>query len=229
MKGFIEEYKKLITHWKPNSTISESFRTLRTNLQFLGVKKNLQTLLITSSMANEGKTFIAANLAIIMGQSNKKTLFVDADLRRPSAYEVLQVKGEIGLSNYLAGQAKLEEVIQSSQFPYVDVVSSGLIPPNPAELLGSEEMETFIQEARKRYDKIIIDTPPTLAVADSAILSGMVDGCLLVFRAGKTDRNLVKKAKQQLENVNAPLLGLIMNDKYKNKKEKRNYFYGGRR
>lgn len=218
------QFKKLITHWNPKSPISESFRTLRINIEFMDMDEELSTIMVTSSVAEEGKSFISSNLSIVMGQDNKKTLYVDADMRRPTGQETFSVVNDKGLSNYLRGKATLEEIVQPTDFENVFVIGSGPIPPNPVELLGSKRMMRFMNEVKGDFDMVILDTPPTLLVADPVIMSKMVDGCLLVVRGEKTDRKLVLKAKQQLENVNAPLLGLVFNDKSR-KTDKYNYAY----
>jgi protein-tyrosine kinase len=214
-------YEKLITHWDPKSPVSEAYRTLRTNIQFASVDEDIKVILVTSTVPEEGKSTTASNLAVVMAQAGKRTLYVDADLRKPTAHQTFHVPNRRGLTNYLAGQTPLENTVQKTGIENLFVMTAGPIPPNPAELLGSKKMQMAMEEMNNHFDTIILDTPPTMAVADSSILARLADGCILVVNSGKTNRDLAKKAKQQLENTNTRLLGVVLN----NKKLKRNDYY----
>ncbi|WP_047150832.1 CpsD/CapB family tyrosine-protein kinase [Aneurinibacillus tyrosinisolvens] len=221
-----ERYSKLVAHWNPKSPIAEAYRTIRTNIQFAGVDREIKTILVTSTGPSEGKSTTSANLAIVMAQSDKKTVYIDADMRKPTGHHTFHVPNRKGLTSYLAGQAALDEVLQSTEIPNLLVIPAGPIPPNPAELLGSKRMTSFLEQLKQQFDYIVIDTPPTVAVADSTILATQVDGCILVVNAGKTNRDLALKAKQQLENVNAPLLGVVLNNKEIKGNNYYYYYYG---
>jgi protein-tyrosine kinase len=216
-----ERYSKLVAHWEPKSHVAEAYRTIRTNIQFASVDREIKTLLVTSTGPSEGKSITAANLAIVMSQSDKKTIFVDTDLRKPTGHHAFHLPNRRGLTSYLSGNDRMEEVLQSSEIPNLSIITSGPIPPNPAELLGSRKMELFLDELKEKYDYIVFDSPPVIAVADSTILATKVDGCILVVNAGKTNRDLALKAKQQLENANVNLLGVVLN----NRKMKGNSYY----
>lgn len=166
-----------------------------------------------------------ANLATVYAQQGKKVLLIDADLRKPTVHYTFRLDNLRGLSNILVGEVRLEDAIHSSSVDHLDVISSGPIPPNPSELLGSKQMQKMILESSQLYDLIIFDTPPVLAVTDAQILANMVDGSLLVVRSNQTEYEAAKKAKAALEPAQAKLLGTILNDR--DKKASNNYYYYG--
>ena len=226
MKKAIESrYRKLISYWNPKSSIAESYRSLRTNIQFASIGKEVKSILITSTVPGEGKTTTAANLAVVMGQAGKKTVYVDGDLRRPTGYETLHVNNRLGITSYLVGNASLNDIIQESDIPNVSVITSGPIPPNPAELLGSEEMGQLIEELKTSFDMVIVDSAPALAVADPIVLSTYVDGCLVVIHSGKTNEDLVEKVIEQLKMVDARILGVVLNKLPRKQKKEEDYYY----
>lgn len=200
---------ELITITNPKSPIAEAYRTLRTNIQFSNVDEDLKIICVTSSGPAEGKTTTSCNLAETFAQSGKRVLLIDGDLRKPRVHKAFKISGTKGITNLLAGQCSLEEVTQ-----YVGsdlkVIPCGPIPPNPSELITSKRMKELIANLRQHYDFIIIDGPPVGVVTDSAILSTIVDGTLLVVASGKTEIEGAKRAKQLLENVNARILGVVM-------------------
>lgn len=195
----------------PKSIVSEAFRVLRTNLQFAGVDKPLKKILITSSVPQEGKSLITSNLAISIASAGNKTLLVDADLRRPKQQKNFLLENYKGLSNLLAENLPLESVINETKVENLHVLTSGPVPPNPAEILGSAKMKKFIEEACSIYDMVLFDSPPVNSVADASILSASMDGVILVVEAGSTEREAAMVAKQQLEKVNARILGVVLN------------------
>ena len=226
MKTLDDRSSKLITSLPPRSPIAESYRTLRTNIQFAAVdKEDIKTILVTSTQPGEGKTVTSANLSIVMAQTELRTVYVHADLRRPTGHKIFNLQNIKGLTTYLGGQIPVEDIIQDTEIPNLKVITSGPIPPNPAELLASKKMEKFLAELKQHFDMIIIDTPPILAVTDATILSKKVDGCLLVVSSGLTSKEMATKAKQQLVNANATILGVILNNKKLSKKEYSNYYY----
>jgi protein-tyrosine kinase len=224
-----ERYSKLIAHWNPKSPIAEAYRTIRTNIQFASIDKEIKMILVTSTAPSEGKSTTAANLAIVMAQAGKKTLYIDADMRKPTGHKTFRVPNRQGLTSCLVGQSNVHGVIQSTEIENLHVITAGPIPPNPAELLASNRMKEFIRELKKEFDQIIIDSPPVLAVADATILATQVDGCILVVNAGKTNREMAIKAKQQLENVKAPMLGVVLNNKEMKGNSYYYYYYGERK
>jgi protein-tyrosine kinase len=215
----------LVTMENPRSVISESYRTLRTNIRFTGVSKTLQTIVFTSAIAEEGKTTTVANVGVVFAQEEKKVLLVDCDLRRPSLHLVFELSNSRGLTNVLVGADSLLSCIQATRVENLSVLTSGLIPPNPSELLGSEAMRHLLDQAKETFDLVLLDTSPVLAVTDAQVLSALADGVVLVIRAGKVRREMVAKTKQRLEHVGAKILGTVLNNK-KIKSARYDYNYG---
>jgi tyrosine-protein kinase Etk/Wzc len=204
--------ERLVTQIKPRSPISEAYRTLRTNIMFSSPGQPKKVFLVTSSGPQEGKSTTVANLAITFAQMSNRTLLIDADLRKPIQHRLFGMEKSSGLTNILVGRADLAGSAREIEvLPELHVLSCGVIPPNPAELLGSEAMQRLLDEARQRYSIVLIDSPPTLAVTDASILSPMVDGVLLVIRSGDTAREAAVRAHEQLKRVGAPVLGAILN------------------
>lgn len=214
--------RQLITKDNPKSPISEQYRTIRTNLQFSAVDSELRSILVTSSSPGEGKSMTAANIAITYAQQGLRTLIIDADLRKPTVHYTFRLDNLRGLSNVLVNESTLDEAVNETAIPNLDVISSGPIPPNPSELLGSRRMQHILEEAKKIYDLIIFDTPPVLAVTDAQILADIVDGAILVIRSKRTEFEAAEKAKEALEPAQAKLLGTVLNDR---EKDKANYYY----
>ena len=203
----------LISVEKPDSIQSESFRTIRTRIQFSRVNQEaLKVILITSPAPQEGKTFITVNLAESFAQANKKTLILDCDLRKPRVHSVFQQSKSPGLIEYLFKKKSLDEIIRSTDSPNLSYITSGTIPPNPAEILVSEEMQDLINELKNRFDYVIVDSPPIIAVTDSEILSRLVDGTLLVVFANQTENEMMQRATDLIKNDNAYLIGTVLNN-----------------
>jgi capsular exopolysaccharide synthesis family protein len=192
-------------------TRSEAFRQLRTNLQFVDIEEPVRVLVVTSSLAGEGKSSTAANLAATFAETGKRVLLVDADLRRPRLANMLGLEWAVGLTNVLAGQVQLSEVVQPWGSHGLEFLASGPHPPNPSELLGSNHMVTLLAEARQRYDLVIVDTAPLLPVTDGAIAAARADGALVVVRHGKTRLAEVERAVESLRAVDARVLGTVLN------------------
>ncbi|MDN5861799.1 MAG: polysaccharide biosynthesis tyrosine autokinase, partial [Pseudonocardia sp.] len=199
----------LTVHEDPQSPRSEAFRQLRTNLAFVDVDNPHKVLVVTSSMPNEGKTTTLANLAIALAAAGSRVLVIEADLRRPKLSEMLGLDRTAGLTTVLTGRARPEQVIQPWGSGAFDVLSSGPLPPNPSELLGSNHMEVMLRELRGRYDVILVDTPPLLPVTDAAAVAPATDGAILVCRFKQTTRAQVEAAAEALEAVSAPVLGTV--------------------
>ncbi|SDN32558.1 capsular exopolysaccharide family [Paenibacillus sp. yr247] len=203
----------LITNLNPKSHKSEAYKTLRTNITFSSIDRETKKILITSSQPSEGKTTTIANLAVAYAQENKKVLVIDADLRKPTLHHIFMKSNRVGLTNILANQNSLEEIIVSTDIPNLSLISSGPIPPNPSELLASRKMIELLKQLEQDFDLILIDSPPTISVTDSQILSTMCDGVLFVIHSGKVKRQVVVKALQNLEHVKAKVLGVVLNNK----------------
>lgn len=201
----------LIVRGSGHSSRAESFRSLRTNLQFIGVDRQPKSLVVTSCLPGEGKSSTSANLAIAMAQAGWRVVLVDADLRRPRIPDYLGIEGGAGLTDVLIEKARLHEVVQTWGRPGLAVLPSGRIPPNPSELLGSQGMRAVLAQLTQDYDMVIIDAPPLLPVTDAAALGAVCDGALLVVRHGKTRREQVARAEELLSSINARLVGTVLN------------------
>lgn len=221
-KQFQQQNRSLVTMMNPRSPISEQYRTIRTNIQFSTVDEDVQTILITSSGPAEGKSTTANNIAVVFAQQGKRVLLVDSDLRKPTAHYSFRMDNTIGLTNVLTRQEKLENAVRETDQEELFVLTSGPIPPNPAELLGSKAMDHLLREAKHLFDIIIFDTPPVLAVTDASVLANKTDGVVLVVSSGKTENDSALKAKELLMNAKAKLLGVVLNKK---KTTNSSYYY----
>lgn len=203
----------LITLTDPRSPVAEAYRTLRTNLTFAALDNPIETLVVTSAAPGEDKSTVLANLAVAMAQGERRTILVDADLRRPGLHEIFGVANERGLTTMIVEEATLDDP------PLMDVgienlwlVPSGSLPPNPADILGSRRMEATIAALKSRADLILFDAPPVIAVTDAAVLGTKVDGVLLVIRAGRTRRDHAQRARELLERAHVRIVGAVLND-----------------
>lgn len=202
---------RLITHLDPKSPVSEAYRTLRTNLQFSKVDRKLKTILITSSGPKEGKSTTAANLAIALAQIGQKIVLVDADLRRPVVHSIFGIKKDEGVTNYLMETIKFDQILKPTFNENLFIICSGILPPNPSELLASKSMELLIEKLNKDFDVIIFDSPPVIAVTDAAILSTKVDGTILVVNSGQTNRDALARCNTLLDSVGTTPIGILLN------------------
>ena len=206
------------------SPISEAFRVLRTNLDYMAVDKPICSILVTSATPGEGKTTVAANLAGVLAQSGKKVLLIDADFRRPNVHRFVGINNRFGLSDLFRSQRKLEEVIQvytGDNDTKFGLITTGALPPNPAELLASERMRSILEEASRIADVVILDSPPSL-VTDAQVLASRVDGVLLVMLTGKTHREVAKGMLETLQYGKGRILGVVLN-----RIKRQHYHYGG--
>lgn len=201
----------LISLNNPKSAVAEAYRTLRTNIEFSGIDNEIKSIAITSSEPGEGKSTVTSNLAITMARANKRVLIIDADLRKPTVHKMFGISNKIGLTNMLIQNLPLEDVIQKTAVFGLEVLPSGPIPPNSAELLGSKAMQKFMAEVKGQYGIVLVDTPPVGPFADAAVISALVDGTILVFSAGRVRMNDAQRAKQMLMNVKANILGVVLN------------------
>ncbi|WP_298827179.1 CpsD/CapB family tyrosine-protein kinase [uncultured Planococcus sp.] len=205
--------RKLIAFTNPRSRVSEQFRTLRTNIHFSSPDGDIRSLAITSASHSEGKSTTASNLAIVFAQEGKRVLFIDADMRKPTMHHTFKITNTRGLSNVLSRQIALKVAIQSAEIENLDLLPCGPIPPNPAELLSSHNMDILFEQALDVYDLLIFDTPPVLSVADSVILANKCEGTILVVDSGRTEKEHAIKAKEAINaSTKARLLGAVINN-----------------
>lgn len=212
-----------IVEEKPRSISAEAYRTLRTNIQYSSFDKDLKTIVVTSSEPGEGKSTTVGNLAISFSQSEKKTILIDCDLRKPSIHKKFRISNLVGLSDVLIGKEHIEDAIKKHD-TNLYILTSGKVPPNPSEMLGSKAMEKLIEELKKHFDIILLDSAPVQAVTDAQILSTKVDGTLLVVRSERTKRDSVVQAKELLDKVGANIVGVVFNGV---SNSRRKYYYYG--
>jgi succinoglycan biosynthesis transport protein ExoP len=215
---------ELVVHERPLSGIAEAARTLRTNLMFMNPDKPYRRLLVTSAAPSEGKTTVACSIAISLAQSGQRVVIVDCDLRRPRLHRVFDRAGDAGLTNVLVGDAQIDDVAQPTVIENLWCVPSGPIPPNPADTLHSESFKKFLADLGDRFDRVIIDSPPLVAVTDSAIISTLVDGVVFVIRAFLTTKALSKQGLRALVDVDAPIAGAVLNAVNLKKANEYNYY-----
>jgi capsular exopolysaccharide synthesis family protein len=203
--------RPLVVQVEAQSPRAETFRQLRTNLQFVDVDRPLKTVVMTSASAEEGKSTTACNLAITLAQAGVRTILVEADLRRPRVADYMGLEGAVGLTSVLTGLTSLDEALQPWGRNAMWVLASGPLPPNPSEILGSHQMSELLKTLEDRADMIVFDSPPLLPVTDAAVLARQADGAVLVVRHGKTRREQVTRALEALQGVDARLLGTVLN------------------
>lgn len=208
----------------PKSITAESYRSLRTNIQYSSIDKQVKTLVVTSSNAGEGKSTVAGNLAYTFFQNGKRVLIIDCDLRKPSLHRKFNVSNEEGLTDVLVGTSKLNNVMKKID-DNLYLLTTGTLPPNPAEIIGSNTMENFLEQCKINFDYIILDTPPVQVVADAQILSTKVDGTIIVVRAGVTKKEDVHDTVNTLKKVNANIIGTVLHA-VDNSRNKYYYYYG---
>ena len=201
----------LVTLDQPRSAAAEAYRTLRANIRFSSIDRSAKTILVTSAGPQEGKTTTLANLAVIAAQAGNRVLAIDCDLRRPALHAVFDIVSSSGFTDLLLNENGTEIKAVNGPIAGLSLVPSGPLPPNPAELLSMERVDRLLEIAAKDYDLVLLDSPPAGAVADSSILAPRVDGVILVIDATRTHREQARRAKEQLERVNARLLGVVVN------------------
>jgi capsular exopolysaccharide synthesis family protein len=202
---------ELAAHTSPRSMIAEAFRNIRTNLLLSSPAEQQRTILVTSPKPEDGKTSVAANLAISLAQSGRRILLVDANFHRPRLGELFKTDGDHGLSNVLIDQGQIQELATRTELPNLDVLGSGPIPPNPSELLSTQYLQPVITRALEHYDQIIFDAPPVLLMSDVLVMTGSVDGVVLICRAKSSSRGVAARAREQLDRVEARIFGAVLN------------------
>ncbi|PFG04465.1 capsular exopolysaccharide synthesis family protein [Bacillus sp. es.034] len=219
--------RKLVTQISPKSPISEQYKTIRTNINFSSVDREMRSIMVTSSGPGEGKSTTAANMAVVFAQQGKSVLLVDADMRKPTAHYTFNVTNTFGLTTVLTRQKMLREVIHPTEVDHLDLLTCGPVPPNPAELLSSRSMEEFLVDVYEDYDMVIFDTPPVLAVTDAQVLANQCHGTILVVSSGTTEIESAQKGKELLQSAKGKLLGVILNNR--EIKDTSYYYYYGKR
>lgn len=202
---------ELITYSQPRSFTTESFRTLRANLQFLGVGDTLKSVLLAGSGFGEGTSFVTANLGIVFAQTGQKVIIIDCDLREPQQHLIFNLDNQFGLTSALSGFKEPDAVLKALPIAGLRILTVGPLPTNPMELLGSQKMGQLIAKLKEEADVILLDTPPLTVVADSAVLSKRVDGVLMVVRSMVASRSSVIKSSELLTNAKARILGVALN------------------
>ena len=202
--------RKLIVHEQPKSPTAEAYRTLRTNLQFAKVDGELKTIMFTSAGPGEGKSTTIANTAVALAQSGKRVILLDCDLRNPVLHKIFG-KQNHGLTNILVENLNIADQIQETGIENLRLLTSGPIPPNPSELMGSRKMSELLEVLKKEADIVLIDSPPVVAVTDASVLASQVDGVTLVLDSGTVRPEMAQRAKELLTNANGTILGVILN------------------
>ncbi|MEH7134978.1 CpsD/CapB family tyrosine-protein kinase [Priestia megaterium] len=218
--------RRLLAHNSPKDPVAEQYRTIRTNIQFSGADQEIKSIVLTSTGPGEGKSTTASNLATVYAQQGLRVLLIDADLRKPTAHYTFRLENHVGLTNVLTKQSTLGQAVQGTEVPELFLLTSGPIPPNPAELLASNNMTELLKEMNEQFDMAIFDTPPVLAVADAQILANQVEGSILVVSSGKTDKEAAIKAKELLLKANAKVLGAVLNNRKMEEGSDYYYYYG---
>lgn len=219
----MKQSKSLIAYSDPKSNAAEAFRMLRTNLHYLNIDKENKTIMVTSPNIAEGKSTTICNLAITLAQSNLDVLLLECDLRKPRIHKLLNQKNDVGLTNIITENMTLGDALKTTkEFSNLSVITSGPIPPDPAEILQSNSMRIFLDKLKTEFDVILLDVPPVCSVADANILGGIVDGVILVISSQETNTDSAKVAVKSLEKVGANILGAVL---AKVKLAKNGYYY----
>ncbi len=220
--------RKLFSHIRPKSAIAESFRTLRTNISFSTYDSPYNVILVTSPGPGDGKSTVSTNLGVVMAQAKSRVLMIDCDLRKPVLHKYFELDNRSGLTNLLVQDLKLEAATYATELEGLFVIPSGPIPPNPSELLGSSKMIELLEKVVERYDVVLLDAPPIIAVTDAVLLAPMVDNVLLVLRAGESRVDLAREARDRLVKAGARSVGVVLNEAKMRGDGNFYYYYGSR-
>lgn len=213
----------LVTQNAPKNPGAEAYRVIRTGIQFAQAGKELQTIALTSCTPNEGKSTTIANLAVVLTQAGKSVLLIDCDMRNPTVHKNFNLSNKVGLSSCISMGTALSDAVQKTSIEGLYALTGGVIPPNPSELLGSEQMKNVLQRAKEQYDYVLIDTPPVMPVTDALIVGRFVDGMILVIASAEVKVEMARDVKNQLVNAGANILGVVLN---KVRSEHHGYGYG---
>ena len=213
----------LIAHNDLKNPATEAYRVIRTSIQFAQAGKELKTLAVTSCIPNDGKSMTAANLAVVLTQAGKSVLLIDCDMLNPTVHKNFNLSNKVGLSSCISMGTALSDAVQKTSIEGLYALTGGVIPPNPSELLGSEQMKNVLQRAKEQYDYVLIDTPPVMPVTDALIVSRFVDGMILVIASAEIKVEMARDVKNQLVNAGANILGVVLN---KVRSEHHGYGYG---
>lgn len=213
----------LIAHNDLKNPATEAYRVIRTSIQFAQAGKELKTLAVTSCTPNEGKSTTIANLAVVLTQAGKSVLIIDCDMRNPTVHKNFGLSNKLGLSSCISMGTALSDAVQKTSIEGLYALTGGVIPPNPSELLGSEQMKNVLQRAKEQYDYVLIDTPPVMPVTDALIVGRFVDGMILVIASAEVKVEMARDVKNQLVNAGANILGVVLN---KVRSEHHGYGYG---
>lgn len=213
----------LVTQNDPKNPAAEAYRVIRTGIQFAQAGKELQTIALTSCTPNEGKSTTIANLAVVLTQAGKSVLLIDCDMRNPTVHKNFNLSNKVGLSSCISMGTALSDAVQKTSIEGLYALTGGVIPPNPSELLGSEQMKNVLQRAKEQYDYVLIDTPPVMPVTDALIVGRFVDGMILVIASAEVKVEMARDVKNQLVNAGANILGVVLN---KVRSEHYGYGYG---
>lgn len=213
----------LVTQNDPKNPAAEAYRVIRTGIQFAQAGKELQTIALTSCTPNEGKSTTIANLAVVLTQAGKSVLLIDCDMRNPTVHKNFNLSNKVGLSSCISMGTALSDAVQKTSIEGLYALTGGVIPPNPSEMLGSEQMKNVLQRAKEQYDYVLIDTPPVMPVTDALIVSRFVDGMILVIASAEVKVEMARDVKNQLVNAGANILGVVLN---KVRSEHHGYGYG---
>lgn len=213
----------LIAYNDLKNPATEAYRVIRTSIQFAQAGKELKTLAVTSCTPNEGKSMTIANLAVVLTQAGNSVLLLDCDMRNPTVHKNFGLSNKLGLSSCISMGTALSDAVQKTSIEGLYALTGGVIPPNPSELLGSEQMKNVLQRAKEQYDYVLIDTPPVMPVTDALIVSRFVDGMILVIASAEVKVEMARDVKNQLVNAGANILGVVLN---KVRSEHHGYGYG---
>ena len=201
----------LIANSDAKSPVSEAYRTIRTNIKFSNIAgRELKTILMTSAMPDEGKSTTVSNLGVVMAQAGHSVVVCDCDFRNPTQHKIFGLPNK-GLSNCVSTGSDVMEIVQPTKIPNLYVLTSGPVAPNPSELLGSQNMVDIFEELKQHFDYVLVDTPPVMPVTDAAVVSGKVDGTILIIASGEVSPSIAVEAKKRLEQAGAHMLGVVLN------------------
>jgi capsular exopolysaccharide synthesis family protein len=202
----------LVAETDPRSPASEAYRTLRTNIQFAGLDQPCRCIVVTSATAGEGKTTSVANFGVVSAQAGARVCLIDSDLRRPNLHRVFGLDNTRGLTSALVEGVPLADVARPTRVPHLSLVTSGPLPPNPAELVGGKRMRELLEGAIGAFDLVVCDSPPVIVVADGVALAAQCDGVIMIVRVGAVSHDVIRRATEQIQAVKGKILGVLLND-----------------